>query len=269
MNKSEVRCEQAVAHVGIGEVFVIAGQSNSANYGEELQKPATGLVSAFDGEKWSVANDPQPGATGTKGSFIPSFGDTLARKTGVPVGVVCIGVGSTSVREWLPRDTVVKTPPTTGAHVLALAQGGIVSSGELFNNLVRKLNQFSAGGIRAVLWHQGESDWHQAEEFHISTAEYHDELGAVISASRAAAKWDVPWFVALVSYHGPTDVGSPEFRSAQQSLADNRLTFTGPNTDELTGDFREKKGQGVHMSAAGLKRHGELWAEVISQWLER
>ena len=29
----------AVEHVGVGEVFVIAGQSNSANHGQEKQKP--------------------------------------------------------------------------------------------------------------------------------------------------------------------------------------------------------------------------------------
>src|SRR5262245_59354504 len=42
----------AVEHVGVGEIFVIAGQSNSANYGEEEQNPKTGLVAAFDGTKW-------------------------------------------------------------------------------------------------------------------------------------------------------------------------------------------------------------------------
>ena len=33
-------------HVGVGEVFVIAGQSNSGNHGSEKQKITTGMVAA-------------------------------------------------------------------------------------------------------------------------------------------------------------------------------------------------------------------------------
>jgi hypothetical protein len=37
-----------VVQFGVGEVFVVAGQSNSGNYGEIKQSTKTGLVSAFD-----------------------------------------------------------------------------------------------------------------------------------------------------------------------------------------------------------------------------
>jgi hypothetical protein len=60
--------EAAVEHVGVGEVFVIAGQSNSANHGEEKQQNRTGLVAAFSGTGWMLANDPQPGASGRAGT---------------------------------------------------------------------------------------------------------------------------------------------------------------------------------------------------------
>ena len=39
-----VAAETAVEHVGVGEVFVVAGQSNSANHGEEKQRTKTGKV---------------------------------------------------------------------------------------------------------------------------------------------------------------------------------------------------------------------------------
>ncbi len=77
-----------IEHVGIGEIFLIAGQSNSANHGEEKLMPKTDRVVAFDGTKWQVANDPQPGASGKGGSFIPAFGDALVDKLNVPVGIV-------------------------------------------------------------------------------------------------------------------------------------------------------------------------------------
>ena len=58
-----------VERVGVGEVFVVAGQSNSANYGAERQITKTKRVAAFDGSRWQLANDPQPGAKGAGGSF--------------------------------------------------------------------------------------------------------------------------------------------------------------------------------------------------------
>ena len=67
----------AIEHVGVGEVFVVAGQSNSTNWGSEPQSTQTGLVSSFDGKKWRLANDPQGGVQdGSQGgSFLPAFGD--------------------------------------------------------------------------------------------------------------------------------------------------------------------------------------------------
>jgi hypothetical protein len=44
----------SVAHVGIGEVFVIAGQSNSANHGAQEQT-TTRRVASFDGKAWRIA----------------------------------------------------------------------------------------------------------------------------------------------------------------------------------------------------------------------
>ena len=67
---------------GVGEVFVVAGQSNSGNYGEIKQSTKTGLVSAFDfdNKKWQLAIDPQPGAGGRGGSIMPLLGDALSKK---------------------------------------------------------------------------------------------------------------------------------------------------------------------------------------------
>ena len=41
----------AVEHVGVGEVFVIAGQSNSANHGQEKQKPPSARANTKDQHK--------------------------------------------------------------------------------------------------------------------------------------------------------------------------------------------------------------------------
>ncbi len=128
--------EAVVEHVGIGEVFVVAGQSNSANHGEEKQKPNDERVVSFDGKSWRPADDPQPGATGSGGSFLPPFGDAIAKRFDVPVGLVACGVGGTSVREWLPRGTTIENPPTPTARVQQRADGTWESKGDLFRKLV-------------------------------------------------------------------------------------------------------------------------------------
>ena len=70
-----------VQRVGVGEIFVIAGQSNSTNYGEVPQATHTAMVTSFSGTEWFVAYDPQPGVqdNSCKGSFVPSFGDATTQ----------------------------------------------------------------------------------------------------------------------------------------------------------------------------------------------
>jgi len=102
----------SVAHVGIGEVFVVAGQSNSANHGAEKQTTKTRRVASFDGKAWRIADDPQPGASGGGGSFVPRFARMRWWRMDVPVGIIACGIGATSVREWLPKGATFPNPPT-------------------------------------------------------------------------------------------------------------------------------------------------------------
>lgn len=158
LSGADVLAESVVEHVGIGEVFVIAGQSNSANHGAERQETRTGLVAAFDGQRWRPANDPQPGASGSGGSFIPPFGDALAERFHVPIGAVACGVGATSVREWLPKGATFPNPPTLTGRVQQAAHGGWESKGSIYSTFTARMKQFGRRRFRAVLWHQGESD---------------------------------------------------------------------------------------------------------------
>jgi len=261
--------EAAVDHFGVGEVFVIAGQSNSANHGEQRQKPTSDRVVSFDGSNWKIANDPQPVASGEGGSFLPAFGDAMVKKYGVPIGITSLGAGGTSVREWLPKGDAVAAPPTTGANVAAVGPKQWVCTGGLYERIKGRICQFAPYGFRAVLWHQGESDAHQREGCNITPDQYRQYLTRLIESTRAAAGWRVPWLVAQVSYHTPADQGMPELRAAQQSLVADGIALAGPNTDELKSEYREAGGQGVHFNARGLQRHGELWAEFTGRWLDR
>jgi hypothetical protein len=261
--------EASAEHVGVGEVFVIAGQSNSANHGEEKQRAKSPLVVAFGNGRWQPAADPEPGASGKGGSFMPAFGDAMAERFKVPIGLVAIGEGSTSVREWLPAGDAMAAPPDTGRNTILTGPNSWVSAGELFARIIGAEKQFGTNGFRAVLWHQGESDSHEPPDRQITPGMYRHYLQTVIESSRAAAGWRVPWFVAQVSYHSPQDTGWPELRAAQKSLATDGIALAGPNTDELGPEFRQNNGKGIHFNARGEKRHGELWAELVGAWLEQ
>ncbi len=265
-----VLAESVVEHVGVGEVFVIAGQSNSANHGAEKQNTKTGLVAAFDGQRWRPAHDPQPGARGGGGSFIPPFGDAIAEKFHVQVGIVACGVGATSVREWLPKESKFPNPPTIEGNVTKLPGGEWESKGLVFTNFSARLKQLGPCGFRAVLWHQGESDANQADSTRTLPGHlYRDYLEQLIRASRREIGWNAPWFVAQVSYHVPGDEASPDIRAAQAALWKKGLALEGPDSDALKGELRDDGGQGVHFSGPGLREHAARWVEKVAPWLEQ
>lgn len=259
----------SVAHVGIGEVFVIAGQSNSANHGAEKQTTKTQRVASFDGKAWRIADDPQPGASGGGGSFIPPFADAVVAKENVPVGIIACGIGATSVREWLPKGATFPNPPTIEGRVEKLANGAWASKGAAFDALIARMKSSGLQGFRAVLWHQGESDANQKDPTRTLPGKlYREHLEKIIRESRRAIGWDAPWFVAQASYHVPGDEGSDDIRDAQASLWKDGIAFEGPDSDALKGNLRERNGQGVHFSGEGLREHGAKWAERVLPWLD-
>jgi len=233
----------AVERIGVGEIFVTAGQSNSANEGADGPlAPADDRVSAFSPTTgWRAAYDPQPVATGVRGSPWPSLGDQLAAKYDVPIGFYSVGWSGTAVQQWLPG--AAATGPTP-----------------LYDRLKGAVSQFGVDGVRAVLWHQGESD----NLLNTPAAAYASRLQTVIDQSRVDAGYDLPWLVALASYF-PSILGDANVIAGQQQvIADDPLTYLGPNTDTLVGSpWRDLDGAGVHFSTVGLQEHARLWVEAI------
>ncbi len=230
----------AVDHVGVGEVFVIAGQSNSTNSGEERQQPASGLVASFGGDSWQPADDPQPGTQDGSigGSPWPAFGDALYRRYKVPIAIASTGAGGSGTAEWK-------------------------EGSDLFTGLTRRLAALGPRGFRAILWHQGEAD------FDTPGDEYARRMTAIIQASRKAAGWDVPWFVAQASYQSPAAPQSIATRAGQKKLWEAKVALEGPDTDALVGDTRDQGGKGIHFSGKGLRAHGQMWADKVIPYLDK
>jgi len=239
LKNGQTVAENRVEKFGIGEVFVGAGQSNSTNCGQFQTKQTSGMVSSFSGEHWQVADDPQPGVADHSkgGSFWPAFGDAMHARYKVPIGIATTGYGGTSVDQWQP-------------------------DGGLFKWTLTRVHQLGPMGFRCLLWHQGETD------VEMSSDDYYAKLRKVITASRQQAGWEVPWFVAQVSYHNPDKPAHESTRSAQARLWVDKIAIEGPDTDTLTGDHRDFDGTGVHFSPKGLKAHGEMWAEKVSPFID-
>jgi serine/threonine protein kinase len=229
-----------IEHVGVGEVFVIAGQSNSTNSGEERLKTTSRLVSSFGGQRWQLADDPQPGThdNSSGGSAWPAFGDALVEKYRVPIGLASTGQGGSSINDWK-------------------------ADGDLFNWLVRRTDALGPHGFRAILWHQGEADGG------LSADDYAGCLSEIIKASRKAAGWEVPWLVAQASYQNPAAPQQASVRAGQKKLWDTKVALEGPDTDALGGDNRDQGGKGIHFSNKGLHAHGRLWADKVSAYLDK
>ena len=228
-----------IDRVGVGEVFVTAGQSNSANHGEPPQSPVDDRVSCFDTvSNWRHAYDPQPVATGTGGSPWPALGDALAAALDVPVGLASVGVGGSRVDQWLP-------------------------GGDLYPRLEQALTSLGPNNCRAVLWHQGESDALAGTAAEV----YAQRLESVIAQSRVDAGFTVPWGVAIVSWLPYTsEADQAQVRAGQQQVIDaDPAVFLGSETD--TFHTLGYLADGVHYNAEGLTAHGVQWAQRVRAYV--
>lgn len=225
-----------VSPVGIGEVFITAGQSNSANHGEFPTSPIDPRVSAWGEGGWQVAADPQPIATGDGGSPWPALGDLLAQRWNVPIGFISVGWGGTSVDQWRPYSNV-----------------------GLYSRLQLALDAVGHLGAQAILWHQGESD----AAVGTSAGDYTQQLQEVIAASRHHAGWDIPWGLAQAAFLPGLDA------SALQAILDGQravieadpLTFAGASTEDLLGS--QWRYDDVHFNVDGLREHASRWNAAI------
>jgi hypothetical protein len=239
--KGQVVATAGVEPVGVGEVFVIAGQSYAAGCNDELTRiddPA-GRVVAFDVTKrsWSVAHDPQPNV-GSGGTIWPSMANVLLPIVRVPIGLVNVAVNGSSSRQWLPGEALFNT----------LADAGRV-----------------IGRFRAVLWQQGESDVVNK----VSVETYIQNLILIRTTLAKEWRFEPPWLLAKSTLH-PTIYNDPIHEGMIREAVDRLWKIPGfrpgPDTDILGGENRGGPQSQRHFSGIGQRRAGEMWFAAI--WSE-
>lgn len=229
--------EAALAEVpffGVGEVFVVAGQSNSTNFGEERTSTPDDRVAAFDGTRWWIAADPMPGVQDTSdgGSPWPLCGELLRKSLGVPVAFASCGYGGTSLKQW-----------QRSAHLPS----------RLYDGLLQRVR--ALGEYRAILWHQGESDAHAG----MKTEEYVELFSNLRRHLADDSGREATWIVAHASFVPGLEQGRMDaIRAAQAEIWKLGLALQGPDTDDLRGPMRHSKDH-IHFSRAGLEVHAARW----------
>lgn len=180
--------EAAVEGVLVGDLWVLAGQSNMQGYGNLVDVEAEDpLVHVFAmNDEWRVAKDPlhileesrdtahtappddaarQKGIADAlarpKGMGIGmTFAKEIAKRTGRPIGLIACAHGGTSMDQWNPA---------------AKDQGGASLYGSMFRRVVAV-----GGNVKGVLWYQGEAEANPE----LCTV-YKDKFMALIAAMRA------------------------------------------------------------------------------------
>lgn len=239
-----VQASGAVEPIGVGEVFVVAGQSYATNCNDErltVSDPHQRVV-AFDSAKlsWAVANDPQPVFDGSDGGSIwPPLGDALTKEFGVPIGFANVAIGGSSSAQWLPEGDMLPR---------------LINAGK------------ALGSFRAVLWQQGESDVITKNP----TEGYVANINRIRNAAATAWGDSPPWLLAKSTHH-PTVYHDPEgegrIRAGIDELAKRPEFLPGPDTDTLTGDNRGDIKSRRHFTGIGQRRAADMWFASIRQEL--
>jgi hypothetical protein len=234
--------------VGVGDLWVIAGQSNSAGYGRGPlhDPPELGLHLFRNSERWSLASHPMNESTDTRHpanreggnpghSPYLHFARVLKRELGSPIGLVQTALGGSPLTHWNPEEP---------------------GESPLFENMVHCVQQ-AGGSVRGILWYQGESD---ASGENART--YADRFIRAVTAWRKALNApSLPVItVQLNRFYGPPDDASDRgwslLREAQRQLP-HRLEGVAvvPTLDLPLTD-------GIHTGPAGNMVLGERMAQA-------
>jgi hypothetical protein len=253
----------------VGEVFMIAGQSNVGSHGdtEGTVLTANTLHRAVDPTgaiSWLPVTEPLAYTTASGGQYYgspwASFANNLSSKLGVPVAVLNASWGGSALEYW---DSTL-TPATTQVRDLNGNPVVLFERLKLGASALKRLTATQGRlqcGFRAVLWHQGESNSERdfttdpSKPQQPSRSWYAARLKGVAQDFRNLTGCTQPWMVASATWLAPhyrQDDGlnpatkwaaETEIRKGQRYLA-NRAPVTsgepvflpGPDTDMLVGE---------------------------------
>lgn len=212
----------SAAYVGVGDVFVIAGQSNASGRGTNSQSysHATIKASLFGNDyTWRELADPTDSITNqgdtisketvqSGGSVWPLLATSFLADQGVPVSFIPSAKGGTRITDWLP-----------GANHQNRAT--------LYGSMVYRALQ--VGGVKAILWWQGEADAQDG----MSQATYNSNLDSLANAIQA----DLGVKLMPCKLQNITAADETAINAAiAEAWGDNANVLTGPDLSDIATD---------------------------------
>ncbi|MCU6709667.1 sialate O-acetylesterase [Paenibacillus sp. J5C_2022] len=248
--------------IGVGDVYLLAGQSNMEGVGKLIgtERPSPWVRCFYLNDQWGIANDPlcwfneasdpvhwkvpegQKEDAARQERFFREFGAGLGISFGkamkeyskVPIGLLMCAHGGTDMEQWDPA---------------GLSDGGQSFYGSMFRRV-----SAVGGKVRACLWYQGESDaadWKKA-------AEYKQRFISFIEALRRdSGQPELPIFYAqLNTWLGEGDV-FPVWNGIQldQIHMESELSHVA-----LVSTIDLSLSDAIHLSTPALKKLGNRFA---------
>lgn len=194
------------ALVGVGDVFIVAGQSNNVGAATEVVQPVAAAFTAIEYDASDVWKPLQEGlATGTSFSGLSGYGGSYfgalsnrLQANGVPVAFVPSAVGSTRVSDWQRN---ASNPASTAT---------------LYGRALTQQNE--VGGCRALIWWQGESDANNGTD----SATFQSLTNATIDGWMTDTGKPV-FMVKITNFHA----NAPTIRAAQDAIAAGNANVVG------------------------------------------
>lgn len=241
--------QTSVQPVGIGEVFITAGQSNARGLGsgDNDLGTATNRVNAIDsinhyypsgsGRQLVSSGDPSPvpvykALTAGKRVFPMAesswgwgeLGDYIVNRYNVPVAFYVTGWDGSTIDNW---QKTANGQPTCNAYFCNENWVNL----QPYTNLKNVLQYYgSVAGVRAVLWHQGEAEGDVAQA---DIPQYANRFRDVVQRARQDfGGQTIPWVIARTSFNGSKT--TPAVIQQQEAAVDpaNQL-FQGPLNDSI------------------------------------
>jgi hypothetical protein len=267
-----------IPRVGVGEVFLIAGNSNAMGLPDLGAKSASDNVITFNAtnkvlnkDNITVAPDapmpaPEFDPIEAKSSLFPSgetswywgeLGDLLSQRLNMPVLFLNAS--------WAAANSENYRDGAQGKDAYNYYVGKNWPNKQPYSNIRNTLRYYNSWlGVRAVFWAHGEND----AQLGFKEEDYFQNIKTVIESSRRDAGYTMPWILARSSASFSYPNPYPPIINAQNRLflTKNFKVYQGPNLDSVQiprpahGHF-----ENINGGIQGLTLAAGAWSRILTE----